>query len=146
MKRLLAVLAFCAALASPAHAQVGIAIGASGGVTATGTWTMGTVIGAVTTQAGTTYTFAAADCGTEVRFTSGTAVTATIPATLAAGCNIAVAQIGAGKVSVNGNAVSPATLASAHAYTGTSGQNAVIGINIDANTGTAHAILTGDGS
>ena len=100
-----------------------------GGVTHT--WsaaqTFTEVVGAVTTQSGTTYTFAATDCGTEVTFSNAGAVTATIPNTLPAGCNIAVAQIGAGKVSVNGSAVTPATLhthVASSAATGTGGQYA----------------------
>ena len=116
--------------------------------TFSGAQTFGEVIGTVTTQSGTTYTFAATDCGTEVTFSNASAITATIPQTLPAGCNIAVAQLGAGKVSVNGSAVAAATLHSAHSYTGTSAQWAVIGINIEANSGgsAAIALLTGDGS
>lgn len=113
-----------------------------------GTQTFGAVIGKVTTQAGTTYTLASTDCGTEVTFSSASAVTVTIPATLAIGCNIAVAQIGAGKVSVNGTAVSAATLHSAHSFVATAAQWAIVGVNIEANSGgsSAIAILTGDGS
>jgi hypothetical protein len=132
------------------------ATGTSGGtlpfLNGTNTWsgaqTFGEVLGTVTTQSGTTYTFAASDCGTEVTFSNSGAVTATIPQTLPAGCNIAVAQLGAGKVSVNGSAVAAATLHSAHSYTGTYAQYAVIGINIEANSGgsSAIALLTGDGS
>ena len=120
----------------------------TGNKTFSGTTVFGEVLGAVTTQSGTTYTFAATDCGTEVTFSNASAVTATIPQTLPAGCNIAVAQLGAGKVSVNGSAVAAATLHSAHSYTGTSAQWAVIGINIEANSGgsAAIALLTGDGS
>lgn len=103
----------------------------------------GPLIGVVTTQSSTTYTFANTDCGTEVTFSSNSAVTATIPATLPTGCNIVVAQLGTAKVSVNGSAVTPAALHSAHSYTGTSAQYAVIGINIEV-AGTA--LLTGDGS
>ncbi len=132
------------------------ATGTSGGtlpfLNGTNTWsgvqTFGEVIGGVTTQSGTTYTFAATDCGTEVDFTSSSAVTATIPATLTLGCNIAVLQAGTAKVSVNGSAVTPATLHSAHSYTGTFAQWAIVGINIEANAGgsSAVAVLTGDGS
>lgn len=130
---------------------VGSANGFAGVSTAnifTNTQTFAEVLGTVTTQAGTTYTFAAADCGTEVTFSNAGAVTTTIPVTLPAGCNIAALQLGAGKVSVNGSAVTPATLHSAHTYTGTSAQYAIIGINIEANAGgsAAIAILTGDGS
>lgn len=111
-----------------------------------GTQTFGEVLGSITTQLGTTYTFAATDCGTEVTFSNAGAVTATIPQTLPAGCNIAVAQLGAGKVSVNGSAVTPATLHSAHSYTGTAAQYSIIGINIYSAGTPALAILTGDGA
>lgn len=118
------------------------------GATVTGQVTFTSVLGTVTTQSGTTYTFASTDCGTEVTFTNSGAVTATIPATLPVGCNISVLQAGASKVSVNGSAVAAATLHSAHSYTGTSAQWAIIGVNIEANSGgsSAIAILTGDGS
>jgi hypothetical protein len=105
--------------------------------------TFGEVLGTVTTQSGTTYTFANADCGTEVVFSNASAVTATIPTTLPAGCNISVLQSGAGQVAVNGSAVTPATLHSAHSYTKTFGQWSVIGVNIEAS---GVAILTGDGA
>lgn len=110
--------------------------------------TFSEVLGTVTSQSGTTYTFATTDCGTEVSFTNSSAITATIPATLPVGCNIAVLQAGTAKVSVNGSAVTPATLQGAHSYTGTSAQWAIIGLNIYANSGgsSAVAILTGDGS
>ena len=100
----------------------------------------------VSTQTGTTYTFASTDCGTEVVFTSASAITATIPIALTTGCRIKVLQAGAGKVSVNGTAVSPATLhthVASSAATGTGGQYAEIDVDIYV-TGTA--ILTGDGS
>lgn len=104
-----------------------------------------------TQQSGTTYTFAATDCGTEVIFTSGTAVTATIPASIvpAAGtnCYIAVNQSGAAKVSVNGSAVTPATLVSPYSYTGTSGTaGSEIALRLTTIGGTATATLMGDGS
>ncbi len=132
------------------------ATGTSGGTlpllngtnTWSGTQTFGTVLGTVTTQSGTTYTLANADCGTEVTFTNASAVTVTIPATLPVGCNIAILQAAAGQVSVNGSAVAAATLHSAHSYTKTSAQWAIIGVNIEANSGgsSAIAILTGDGA
>lgn len=64
----------------------------------TGANTFSEVIGKVTSQSGTTYTFASADCGTEVTFSNGATVTTTIPASLPTGCNIAVAQIGSGLI------------------------------------------------
>jgi hypothetical protein len=88
------------------------------------------------------------DCGTLISFTSSSAVTVTIPATLAVGCQIAILQTGTAKVSVNGTAVSAATLHSAHSYTGTGSQYAMIGVSIYSNSGgsSAIAVLTGDGS
>jgi hypothetical protein len=112
----------------------------------TATQTFAEVLGTVTAQSGTTYTFAATDCGTEVTFSNAGTVTATIPQTLPTGCNISVLQLGAGKVNVNGSAVTPATLHSAHSFTGTAAQYAIIGINIEAAGTPAIAILTGDGS
>jgi hypothetical protein len=116
--------------------------------TFTGAQTFGQILYTVTTQSGTTYTLAATDCGTQIDFTNAGAVTVTIPQTLPVGCNVAVLQAGATKVSVNGSAVTAATLHSAHSYTGTSGQWAIIGVNIEANAGgsAAIAILTGDGA
>lgn len=143
---------FTSGLGSAATQNTGTSGGTLPFLNGINTWsgaqTFGEVLGTVTTQSGTTYTFASTDCGTEVIFSSNSAVTATIPATLPAGCNIAVAQLGTAKVSVNGSAVTPATLHSAHSYTGTSAQYAVIGINIEANSGgsSAIALLTGDGS
>lgn len=109
-----------------------------------GSQTFGEVVGTVTTQSGTTYTFASTDCGTLVRFSSTTTVTATIPQGLPVGCNIAAMQASTGQVKVNGTAVTPATLLSAHSFTGTfNGAGAMIGIATDA---TNHATLTGDGA
>jgi len=60
---------------------------------------------------------------------------------------IAVNQSGAGKVSVNGTAVSAATLVSGHAYTATSGTaGAEIALRLTTIGATATATLTGDGS
>lgn len=136
------------ATVSPTTGSVVVSVALGHANVWTGEQTFGGVLGTVTTQNGTTYTFARADCGTEVDFTNAGAVTATIPQTLPLGCNIAVLQAGASKVSVNGSAVTPATLHSRPGYTGTAGQWAIIGINIEANSGgsAAVAILTGDGS
>lgn len=122
------------------------------GIDAAQTWTatqtFGSVVGTVTTQSGTTYTLASTDCGTLVRGSNASAITFTIPATLPIGCNIAIEQALAGQISVNGSAVTPATLHSAHSYTKTSAQWAIIGISIETNSGgsAAVAILTGDGA
>jgi hypothetical protein len=112
-------------------------------ITYLGTQTFSDVVGKVTNQTVTTYTLALGDCGTEVAFTNASPVTVTIPATLVAGCNIAIYQAGAGQVSMTGSAVTPASRISAHSYSKTFGQGAIIGINIPA-VGTA--VITGDGA
>jgi hypothetical protein len=118
--------------------------------TFSGAKTFGQVQGKNSTQS-TTYSFAATDCGTEVIFTNSSPVTATIPASIVpaagTGCVIAVNQSGSGKVSVNGSAVTPATLVSAHSYTATSGTaGSEIALRLTTIGGTATATLTGDGS
>jgi imidazole glycerol phosphate synthase subunit HisF len=102
-------------------------------------------------QSGTTYTFVATDCGKTILFTSNSAVTATIPASIAPvsgqTCIFTPIQGGTAKVSVNGTAVTAATLVSAHSYTGTSGtQGSAISIDLTTVGGTATAYLLGDGS
>src|ERR1700733_11224068 len=91
-----------AAILSPGLAQnvVQNSITTENIVTYLGTQTFSDVIGKVTNQTGATYTLALSDCGTEVSFTNASAVTVTIPATLFAGCNIAIYQAGAGQVSM----------------------------------------------
>jgi hypothetical protein len=116
-----------------------------------GSNTFGQVQGKSTIQSGTTYTFAATDCGTTVIFTSSSAVTATIPASIvpASGttCVISVLQSGSAKVSVNGSAVTPATLISSHLYTGTSGTaGSIIGLELTTISSATDAYLAGDGS
>ena len=110
------------------------------------TWTVTSC--AHTTQSGTTYTLANTDCGTVINFTSGTAVTVTIPATLNVDCSVNILQTGAGQVSMTGTAVTAATLHSAHAFTKTGGQYAMITIFIYSNAGGSSAIadLLGDGA
>jgi hypothetical protein len=103
------------------------------------------------TIAGATYTTAIGDCGTTLLFTSNSPVTVTIAASLVppvgATCIIAVAQGGTAKVSVNGSAVSAATLVSANSYTGTSGTaGAIIDLTLTTVGSTPTAYLTGTGS
>ena len=101
----------------------------------------------VTSQSGTTYTLASTDCGSWINFTSNSAVTVTIPATLATGCSIAMLQAGTAKVSVNGSAVTAATLETyGGTATGTAGQWAAIGITIEANVGGSSAVAVLQGS
>lgn len=127
-------------------------VGSGGGAststpnTWTATQTFGPVIGAVSTQSGTTYTLAATDCGTTLRFTSATAVTLTLPASLSAGCSVGIVQAGAGQVSFT--AGSGASLVNRQSFTKTAGQWALMGLTIDTNAGgsAAHYVLTGDGA
>lgn len=129
-------------------------IGSTVTLTADQTWTGTNTFGAVkaktTTQSGTTYTFTANDCGTVVIFTSSSAVTATIPASIVPGsgivCNIVAYQAGTGQVSVNGAAVTAATLVSAHSYTKTFGQYSMLGMSLSTISSVATAIVSGDGA
>ena len=111
----------------------------------TGTHTFGTVVGAVNTQTGTTYTLAASDCGKTIRATNVSAVTITTLNSLPVGCSIAVLQTGTGQVTITSG--SGATLVSRNAYTKTSGQWALIGLFVESNAGgsAAQYVLTGDG-
>lgn len=117
----------------------------------TASQTFGQVQGATNVQSGTTYTTAATDCGKTLIFTSNSLVTVTIansivPASGTA-CIITVVQGGTAKVSVNGSAVTAATLESASAFTGTSGtQWAAITLTLTTVSATTVAILTGNGS
>ena len=62
-------------------------------------------------------------------------------------CVIGVIQGASTKVSVNGSAVSAASLVSSHSYTGTSGTiGSVIDLILTTVSSTATAYLTGDGS
>ena len=111
-----------------------------------GTQTFGPVVGAVSTQTGTTYTLAATDCGTTILFTNASAVSVTTLATLPAGCAIAIDQAGAGQVTIA--AGTGATQHSAHNYTKTYGEYAILGLFVDTNSGgsAADVIITGDGA
>lgn len=123
----------------------------SGNNVHTGSEQFAETLGAGRTSSATTETLTAADCGTTIFYTSNSAVTVTIPASMAPANNIVcymnVAQMGTAKVSVNGSAVTPVTLRSDQSFTGTSGtQYNEIGLTISTISGTATAVLTGSGS
>ncbi len=63
----------------------------------------------VSTQAGTSYTFAATDAGGWVRFTNGSAVAASIPTNatvpISVGTVLTIEQAGAGQVTIGGAGV-----------------------------------------
>jgi hypothetical protein len=117
-----------------------------GSNTWSGTQTFGPVVGAVTTQGGTIYTLAATDCGTTIVFTNIAAITVTTLNSLPAGCAVALEQGGAGQVTIA--AGSGTTQHSAHSFTKTYGQYAILGLFVDANAGgsAANFIITGDGA
>ena len=111
-----------------------------------GTQTFGPVVGSVSTQSGTTYTVAASDCGTTLLFTNASAITLTTLNSLPAGCAIAIEQGGDGQITVA--AGTGTTQHSAHSYTKTYGQYAILGLFVDTNVGgsAADIIITGDGA
>lgn len=117
-----------------------------GNNTWSGTQTFGPVLGTVSTQSGTTYTLAATDCGTTLLFTNASPVTVTTLGTVAAGCAVAIEQEGAGQVTISDGA--GATHHSAHNYSKTYGQYAILGLFVDTNAGGSAAdyIITGDGA
>ena len=117
-----------------------------GNNTWSGTQTFGPVVGSVSTRSGTTYTLAANDCGTTILFSGSTSVTLTTLNSLPAGCAIAIEQAGAGQIVIAAGA--GATQHSAHGYTRTYGQYAILGLFVDSNAGgsAANFIITGDGA
>jgi len=122
----------------------------SGANTFSGTNTFAGVNGGDNVQSGTTYTTVATDCGKTLVMT-GTSPVITIAASIVppsgTGCQINVLQAGTTKVSVNGSAVSAATLESTSGYTGTSGtQYSMITLHLTTISSTTYAILEGDGS
>jgi hypothetical protein len=116
------------------------------GNTWSGTQTFGPVIGSVSTQAGSSYTLAASDCGTTILFTANSAVTVTTTNSLPVGCAIAIEQAESGQVTIA--AGSGATQHSAHSFTKSYGQYAILGLFVDTNAGgtAADFIITGDGA
>ena len=112
----------------------------------TGPQTFGEVIGTVSTQAGASYTLTASNCGTTILFTNSSPVTVTTLNSLPVGCSIGIEQAGAGQVTIA--AGTGATQHSAHNFTKTFGQYAIIGLFVDTNSGgsAADIIITGDGA
>lgn len=128
-------------------------VSTSADYTWTGTHKFGAVFGRIgnggSEISGATYTVAAADCGTTLIFTSASAVTVTIPASLVTGsdtCSFGVWERGAGAVSMTGTAVSAATRVSKPGWTKTSGQDAMLSIAVAAISGTTYANIMGDGA
>ena len=90
------------------------------------------------TQSGTTYTLATADCGTTVVFTSSSGVTVTIPSTLS-NCNFAIAQRGVGSVSLSPSV--GASMGSRTCTAGPFGQGSIVSL---IETSAANWLLGGD--
>lgn len=111
-----------------------------------GTQIFGPVVGTVSTQNGTSLTLSAAECGTTILFTNSAPITVITLASLPAGCAIALEQSGGGQITVT--AGSGATQHSAHGYTKTYGQYAILGLFVDTNAGGSAAdfIISGDGA
>jgi hypothetical protein len=80
------------------------------------------------TSSATSYTPGVYDCYQARHFTAATTVTITIPSGLPAGCNLNMVQDGTGQLSLVGG--SGFTLYSAHGYTHSYAQHAVIGVDI----------------
>jgi hypothetical protein len=66
----------------------------------TGIQKFATVLGAVATQSGSSYTLASSDCGATVLFTNSAPVTVTTTNSLPVGCAIALEQGGLGQITV----------------------------------------------
>jgi len=123
-------------------------IGSGASLAFTGT---GFVNGKARTVSGSTDTLLSTDCGGSVFYNNAGATTVTIPAAIVPAnnvtCNIDIIANTANKVSVNGTAVSAATLVSADSYTGTRNL-AGSGITLKLSTvnSVATAYLFGTGS
>lgn len=117
-----------------------------GGNSWSGTQIFGPVVGSVTTKSATAYTLAASDCGTTILFTSNSAIALTTLNSLPAGCAVALEQGGTGQITVT--AGSGTTQHSAHNFTKSYGQYAILGLFVDTNVGgtAANFIITGDGA
>jgi hypothetical protein len=100
----------------------------------------------ISTQSGTTYTLASTDSGTVVQFTSGSAITVTLPNSLAVGTCIGILQVGAGQITFS--AAAGAAFHNAHSFTKTFGQYAGVSLTVYSNSGGTSAIyaLVGDGA
>lgn len=118
----------------------------SGNNTHTGAETFAEVIGGTRAVTASVDTLASADCGKTITYNNASPITVTIPQGLPIVCVIAIMQLGAGKVSVNGSAVTPATFhtnVAGGTATGTSQQYSTISIT---NYVTNTVVMAGDGA
>ncbi len=101
-----------------------IAVGGSGGVDLGGN-ALSNFDASVNEQTGTTYTLLASDLGKIVKFTSGSAITVTLPNNLGLGFTCTVIQYGAGQITF---ATSSSTLYNRQSHTKTAGQYGVVSL------------------
>jgi hypothetical protein len=119
----------------------------SGSLKLAGLTATGAVVGSGRIVSGTTDTASAADCGGTLHFTSGSAITATLPNSIATlQCTITYIQEGAGQITFS--AAAGATIHSFDSFTKTAGQWAVVDIILNTNAGGTSAVytLTGRGA
>jgi len=100
----------------------------------------------INAQSGTTYTLASSDTGKTVECSNASAITLTLPNSLAHGFSCTIVQTGAGQVTLS--AAAGATLRSVDSFTKTAGQYAVLNIYVTTNAGGSSAvyILQGRGA
>ena len=142
------------------YASTGTAVAASSAMTFSST-AITSYLGTIATVSSTACTLSSSstggcaasgavngDCG-QMLYMTGASAVITIPATLAAGCQVAVVQAASTQVSITGSAVTAATLHTPHSFTGkTAAQYSTIGVSIISNSGgsSAVAVMTGDGA
>jgi hypothetical protein len=120
------------------------ASGTSGGTQSTGITVSNAneisgFVSLVNTSALTSYTLPSTDCGTTLRFTSGSAITVTTLNSLVIGCAVEIVQEGAGQISIADG--SSATHENAHSQTKTYGQFSRISLKVVANSGGSAAVF-----
>ncbi len=92
----------------------------------------------VRAETGTTYTIVAGDAGRHITFTNASAITVTVPNTLAAGFQCSWEQGGAGQITFSGGA----TINNRQSHTKSSGQHAIGMLSCKSNSGGTSAIVT----
>lgn len=100
--------------------------------------------GSINAQTGTAYTLVAGDCGKIITCNNASAITVTLPSSLAQGFNCLVVQKGAGQVTFSPAA--GATRNHRQSHTKTAGQWGVCSLYVDSNSGGSAAVyvLGGD--
>jgi len=104
---------------------LGSAVTVSSGAVDIGGNTLLNFDASVNEQVGTAYTLLASDLGKIVKFTSGSAITVTLPNNLGLGFTCTVIQYGAGQITFT---ASSSALYNSQSHTKTSGQYAVVSL------------------